>query len=165
MTQTDIANLFEALAMLEEIDLNDYETVTGDYFELKQIPLLHGYSLDLITIESAKSVDYRAKGVVYKEHKASVKDTNGQEVGYALLYATFLTGRNPNTVSVQSSGTNSWVASGIPLSWSIAAVRTTGSSSTVMMLSTTATATGTNGAGGSQLIVPYSLQVVCNAGE
>jgi len=158
MTEKESAELLEAL---ENIDYNNYEIIKGDYFEIKRIPLLHGYSIEFISITSAKP-NQISRGAVYKENRANIYGSGGQLTAYAQLYATYIT--TSTSVSVQSSGTYSWVASGTPISWSFSSISTMGTSSTSIQLSVTATATANN-PGDPPVVVPYKLSVICYVGE
>ena len=153
LTKIEIAKLGKALA---NIDYEKAVVISGDDFEITHIPLLYGCAINFISTWSTNS-----RGLVTKESRCEVTGQNNAVVAWANLVAVF--NQQPTSVTIEYSGTSSWVASGTPISWSISSIRVTGSSSSGYLLATTATATATN-PNGSTVVVPFNLSVNCGPG-
>ncbi|MCL2814921.1 MAG: hypothetical protein FWD23_10010 [Oscillospiraceae bacterium] len=152
LTEKEIAELCEALG---NIDYRKAVVIRGDCFRITHIELAYGYAMNFITTWSPGS-----RGLVQREDKREITQ-NGAVVAWANLVATF--NQQPTSVTIEYSGTSSWVASGIPISWSITAIKTSGTSSSGYLLAATTTATATNPGGGTT-VVPYNLSVSCFPG-
>ncbi|MCL2160069.1 MAG: hypothetical protein FWH48_11740 [Oscillospiraceae bacterium] len=151
-TKIEIAKLGKALS---HIDYEKAVIISGDDFTITHIPLLYGCAINFISTWSPDS-----RGLVTKEAKCEITQYNAV-VAWANLVAVF--NQQPTSVTIEYSGTSSWVAAGIPISWSISSIRVSGSSYSGYILATTATATATN-PNGSTVVVPYNLTVDCGPG-
>lgn len=124
LTKQEVSELVEAL---ENASYDEYEIIAGIDYEIKRVSLKYGYTIDFISIYQNSSV-MRANEYKTGTARVSIKDLNGQEVGYVTLTATYWWATN--TVSFSSASINS----GNPpaASWSNVSYSTAGSSTSTM---------------------------------
>jgi len=115
LTPEETSKLIEAL---KDADYNNYEIITGTDYEIKHIPLKHGYSLDFTLIyednisiikSMSNSATITASAPINDTRtgtaRISIKDTNNLEVGYVIMTVTFYCSTNSsgqNMVSVSN---------------------------------------------------------------
>jgi hypothetical protein len=88
LTAEELTEFNEAMA---NIDYDNYEIITTEYFKIRRIHLMHGYSIDFISLidNEADLARMRSGGISHDTSRISIRDTNGAEVTWAQMSVMF----------------------------------------------------------------------------
>jgi hypothetical protein len=87
LTAKELVEFKEALA---SADYDNYEIISGEDYEIKRVFLKHGYSIDFISLNLQVDDSVRMSGGTSSgKSRVSIRDTQGREVTWAELTATF----------------------------------------------------------------------------
>ena len=90
-TELTARELVEFNEALSTANYDNYEIINGEDYEIKRIFLKHGYSIDFISLNTQVDNSVRMSGGTSSgRSRVSIRDTQGREVTWAELTATFL---------------------------------------------------------------------------